>query len=286
MPNQDFAEDRLLNYVTMSNKRAIAFDRSERARYPAPVIALLSPAKTLDYERPLPPLDATAPRFAAEASVLAAAAANLTQKRLAELMDISPKLAKLNTDRFRGFEDQPERPALFAFAGDVYTGFEARTLDEPGIAFAQDHVRMLSGLYGLLRPLDLMRPYRLEMGTRWAPRRKSLYAWWGDRIAETVRNDVAEEGSGVVLNLASQEYFHAVADKLTGLRVIDVDFREPGPDGPRFVSFHAKKARGMMARWLCEHRIDQVEAMKGFDSAGYAFDPHASEADRWTFSRA
>src|SRR3982751_4489209 len=133
-----------------------AFDRGEPARYPAPVIALLSPAKTLDYERPLPPLATTAPRFAAEASVLAAAAANLTQKRLAELMDISPKLAKLNTDRFRGFEDQPERPALFAFAGGVYTGFEARTLDEPGIAFAQDHIRMLSGLYGLLRPLDLM----------------------------------------------------------------------------------------------------------------------------------
>ena len=188
--------------------------------------------------------------------------------------------------RFAGFDAQPERPALFAFAGDVYTGFEARSLDDAGIVFAQEHVRMLSGLYGLLRPLDAIRPYRLEMGTRWAPRRKSLYAWWGDRIAGAMRDDVAEEGSGVVLNLASQEYFAAVAGKLSpGLRVIDVDFREPGPDGPRFVSFHAKKARGMMARWLCEHRIDQVEAMKGFDSAGYAFDAAASEGDRWTFAR-
>ena len=250
------------------------------------MIALLSPAKTLDFERPLPPVDATPPRFAAEASILAAAAANLGQKRLAELMDISKKLAKLNADRFAGFDAQPERPALYAFAGDVYLGFEARTLDESGVAFAQDHVRMLSGLYGLLRPLDAMRPYRLEMGTRWAPRRKSLYAWWGDRIAEAVRADAEEEGSGVVLNLASQEYFHAVADKLPALRVINLDFREPGPDGPRFVSFHAKKARGMMARWLCEHRITDVESMKGFDSAGYAFDAGASDGDRWTFSRA
>ncbi|MEO9133154.1 MAG: peroxide stress protein YaaA, partial [Sphingomonas sp.] len=184
------------------------------------------------------------------------------------------------------FAAQPERPALFAFAGDVYTGFEARTLDESGISFAQDHVRMLSGLYGLLRPLDLMRPYRLEMGTRWAPRRKSLYAWWDNRIADAVQSDVEQEGSGMVLNLASQEYFAAVADRLPAtIRLIHVDFREPGPDGPRFVSFHAKKARGMMARWLCEHRITDIEAMKGFDSAGYAFDAETSEGDRWTFAR-
>ncbi|WCM28744.1 peroxide stress protein YaaA [Sphingomonas sp. QA11] len=250
------------------------------------MIALLSPAKTLDYERPVPPVGTTTPRFAAEASSLAASAANLSQKRLSELMDISKKLAKLNADRFAGFDAQPERPALYAFAGDVYLGLEARTLDESGVAFAQDHVRMLSGLYGLLRPLDAMRPYRLEMGTRWAPRRKSLYAWWGDRIAEAVRADVEEEGSGVVLNLASQEYFAAVADRLGGLRVINVDFREPGPDGPRFVSFHAKKARGMMARWLCEHRIADAESMKGFDSAGYRFDAEASEPDSWRFVRA
>jgi len=145
---------------------------------------------------------------------------------------------------------------------------------------------MLSGLYGLLRPLDAMRPYRLEMGTRWAPRRKSLTDWWGDRIAAAVRDDVAAEGSGVVLNLASQEYFAAVAGRLTGLRVIDVDFREPGPDGPRFVSFNAKRARGMMARWLCEYRITDIAAMQGFDSDGYRFDAHESEADRWRFTRA
>jgi cytoplasmic iron level regulating protein YaaA (DUF328/UPF0246 family) len=251
------------------------------------MIAVLSPAKTLDYATPFPSVQPTAPRFAEDATNLAAAAAKLGNRRLGALMKISEKLADLNDKRFKGFAAAPERPALYAFAGDVYTGFEAPSLEEPGIAFAQDHVRLLSGLYGLLRPLDAIRPYRLEMGTRWAPRRKSLYAWWGDRIAHALAGDVAAEGSGVVLNLASQEYWHAVENRLpTGIRVIEVDFREPGPDGPRFVSFHAKKARGMMARWLCEHSIADVEAMKGFDSAGYAFDAEGSSSDRWLFSRA
>ncbi len=251
------------------------------------MITILSPAKTLDYASPLPAITPTEPRFGADATVLAKAAGRLGKKRLADLMDISDKLAKLNIDRFTSFETQPERPALFAFAGDVYTGFEAKSLDAPAIDFAQDHVRMLSGLYGLLRPLDAMRPYRLEMGTRWAPRRKSLYSYWGTRIADAVADDVAAEGSGLVLNLASQEYWAAVAGKLPrDIRVIDVDFREPGPDGPRFISFNAKRARGMMARWLCEHRITDIEAMKGFDSDGYRFDADASEGDRWRFSRA
>ncbi|CAN5257425.1 peroxide stress protein YaaA [soil metagenome] len=250
------------------------------------MIALLSPAKTMDFERALPSLTASRPHFSDEACSLAQSAARLTQKRLSELMHISPRLAKLNAERFRDFVDLPERPALYAFAGDVYTGFEALSLDDAGIAFAQDHVRMLSGLYGLLRPLDAIRPYRLEMGTRWAPRHKRLTDWWGDRIAQLLLAQIADEGSGVVLNLASQEYFAAVAGKLAGVRVVEVEFREPGPDGPRFVSFNAKRARGMMARWLCEHHITDVEAMRGFDSDGYRFDGQESDADRWRFTRA
>lgn len=221
------------------------------------MIALLSPAKTLDFERALPALAATTPHFSEEALRLAQSAANLTQKRLTELMHISPRLAKLNAERFRDFADLPKRPALFAFAGDVYTGFEAYTLDDAGVAFAQDHVRMLSGLYGLLRPLDAIRPYRLEMGTRWAPRQKKLTNWWGDRIAQLLLRQLAEEGSGVVLNLASQEYFAAVAGKLAGMRVVEVEFREPGPDGPRFVSFSAKRARhdgAVVVRASCHGR--------------------------------
>jgi cytoplasmic iron level regulating protein YaaA (DUF328/UPF0246 family) len=246
------------------------------------MIAVISPAKTLDYESPLPALTPTVPRFAEEARTLAAAASHLSQKKLSELMHISPALAKLNADRFRDFADAPERPAMFAFDGDVYTGLDVATLDAEALPFAQDHLRMLSGLYGLLRPFDAMRPYRLEMGTRWAPRRKKLTDWWGDRIARMLAEDVAADGSGVILNLASQEYWAAVAGQLpAGVRVIAVDFR----DGDRFVSFHAKKARGMMARWMIEHRITDSDAMRGFDSDGYTFDAAASTDEQWRFAR-
>ena len=246
------------------------------------MIAVLSPAKTLDYETPLPDLGSTRPRFDSEAATLAAAASHLTQKRLSDLMKISPALAKLNADRFRDFPQAPERPAMFAFAGDVYTGLDAQTLEPEAVTFAQDHLRLLSGLYGLLRPLDAMRPYRLEMGTRWAPRKPKLTDWWGDRIAQALAEDVVAEETGVVLNLASQEYWAAVAGRLpAGIRVVAVDFRE----GDRFVSFHAKKARGLMARWMIEHRVTDIDAMRGFDSDGYAFDAATSTDDQWRFVR-
>lgn len=250
------------------------------------MIAILSPAKTLDYGGDPGSLAATRPRFSREADTLAAAAARLGPKRLGALMHISPKLATLNVARFRGFDDASEKPAIHAFAGDVYRGFEAATLEEPALAFAQDHLRILSGLYGLLRPLDAMKPYRLEMGTAWAPRRKKLTDWWGDRIAEALAGDLAAEGSGTILDLASNEYWAAVDGRMPeSVRVIEVDFREPGPDGPRFVSFGAKRARGMMARWMVEHRITDAEAMKAFDTDGYRFDAAASDADRWRFTR-
>ncbi len=251
------------------------------------MIAVISPAKSLDYKSPLPKLDASRPRFGEEAHALAASAAKLGARKLAKLMSISDKLATLNAQRFREFEDAPERPALFAFNGDVYNGFEARTLDEAGIDFAQDHVRILSGLYGLLRPLDEIRPYRLEMGTRWAPgRAKTLYRHWGTRIADALAHDLALEGSDTIINLASKEYWHAVeACPPDGARIITIDFREMGPNGPRFNSFNAKRARGMMARWLCEHRVTEPEHLKGFDSDGYRFVAEGSNDNLWHFMR-
>jgi cytoplasmic iron level regulating protein YaaA (DUF328/UPF0246 family) len=148
------------------------------------MLAVISPAKSLDYKRPIPPLVPTRPAFADDAERIAGAAARLSARKLTELMHISDDLAKLNVGRFRSFGEAPERPAIYAFAGDVYLGFEVRSLPEEAVLFAQDHLRILSGLYGLLRPLDAIRPYRLEMGTKWAPRRKSLYSYWGDRLAE------------------------------------------------------------------------------------------------------
>ena len=247
------------------------------------MIAVISPAKTLDYVSPVSTNQTTRPRFEAEAATLAHAAARLSQKRLSELMSISPALAKLNSDRFKGYADAPERAAMFAFAGDVYTGLDAYTLDDAQITFAQDHLRMLSGLYGLLRPLDVIRPHRLEMGTRWAPRKAKLTDWWADRVAALLAQDLESEGPRVVLNLASQEYWAAVNGQLpAGVRIIAVDFREA--DG-RFVSFHAKRARGMVARWMVEHRITELDGMKTFDRDGYAFDADASTADLWRFVR-
>jgi cytoplasmic iron level regulating protein YaaA (DUF328/UPF0246 family) len=248
------------------------------------MLAVISPAKTLDYRRPLPPLEVSEPRFAAEAEALAAAAAKLGRRRLAALMHISDPLAELNAGRFRGFAEAPARPALYAFAGGVYAGFEVHSLEAEAVRFAQDHLRILSGLYGLLRPLDSIRPYRLEMGTRWAPgRRKDLYAYWQDRVARALAEDVDD---GIVINLASKEYFRAVEGHLPdALRVIEIDFREEGPDGLRFNTFAAKRARGMFARYLCQHRLADPEALKGFDSDGYRFDPEHSERDRWRFSR-
>jgi cytoplasmic iron level regulating protein YaaA (DUF328/UPF0246 family) len=252
------------------------------------MIALLSPAKSLDYKSPLPPVAATRPRFADEALHTASAAAKLGPKKLSRLMGISDKLAKLNADRYTGFAEQEERPALYAFAGDVYIGFEAKSLDEPAIDFAQNHVRILSGLYGLLRPLDLIRPYRLEMGTRWAPgRKKTLYAMWGNMVSDALAADLLQEGSDVIINLASKEYWHVVEQAPPkNARIISIDFRENGPNGLRFNSFGAKRARGMMARWMCEHRVTKAEDLKGFDSDGYGYSADGSDESTWRFVRA
>ncbi|PSJ37251.1 peroxide stress protein YaaA [Allosphingosinicella deserti] len=251
------------------------------------MLAVISPAKTLDYKRPLPPLDPTEPRFAEEAATLAAAAAKLSKNKLGALMHISETLAALNVERYRGFAEQPTRPAIYAFAGDVYTGFEVHSIGEDAVFFAQDHLRILSGLYGLLRPLDEIRPYRLEMGTRWAPgRTPNLYKFWQNRIADRLAADLLQTGDNTVINLASKEYWQAVEGKLPAdIRVIEIDFREDGPNGLRFNSFAAKRARGMMARYMCEHRLTDPVQLKDFDSDGYAFDPQNSDDARWRFHR-
>lgn len=253
------------------------------------MLAVISPAKTLDLHTPTPALTATQPAFLDQAEPLAVAASRLSAARLGKLMHISPKLAQLTAERFAAFETpftaENARPAIFTFAGDVYTGFEAKTLDEAAIDFAQDHVRILSGLYGLLRPLDLMQPYRLEMGTPWAPgRKKDLYAWWGKSLAEALVADAADDAEPVIVNIASQEYWKAVDQKaLNGVPVIDIAFKEQRGDKLIFNSFGAKKARGMMARFICEHRLQKVQDLRGFDTDGYAFSAQGSDARQWLF---
>lgn len=250
------------------------------------MIAIISPAKSLDFDSTLPAHESTENRFPEETARLAGAISNLSKKKLKSIMPVSDNLIDLNHGRYSQFFDQSERSAIFAYNGDVYTGFEAQSLSTEGLEFAQSHLRILSGLYGLLRPLDQIRPHRLEMGTKWAPRYKKLTDFWKDKIATELAKDL-NANERVIVNLASNEYWAAVkphADKLNA-RIIEVDFRKNGPDGPKFISFEAKRARGMMARYICENHLQDAEALKGFDSDGYQYDAETSTEDSLRFVR-
>jgi len=252
------------------------------------VLTVISPAKSLDMT-PVS-VDATDPIWQDDAVRLARTARNLPLKELKSLMDISDDLARLNRDRFRAFAETPEpeatRPAAFVFAGDTYQGLEARTLDPDDLAWAQDHLRILSGLYGLLRPLDAIQPYRLEMGSRLKTRRGgSLYEYWGDQIARALNAQAEAVGTDTLVNCASEEYFRAADRKALKLRVVTPVFMEVKDDKPRIVSFFAKRARGAMARYITENRLTDADAIRGFSTGGYRFDPDLSEGDRVVFAR-
>ena len=250
------------------------------------MIILLSPAKSLDFETTNADT-ATRPRFAAEAGRIARAAGKLGPERLAYLMHISPALAVLNHARFKGFTKAEGRPAIRAFAGDVYRGFDAASADADTIAYAQDHLRILSGLYGVLRPLDAIRPYRLEMGVRWGPATDKLTDHWHGKVAKAVLSDLRAEGSKTLLNLASKEYYAAVGPHLPkrGVSVIAPDFRVSTAKGLQFQSFVAKVARGALARWVCEERVSDPESLRSFNGDGWRFDAEGSTAQKPLFVR-
>ncbi len=252
------------------------------------MLTVISPAKKLDLT-PLALPDAmepTEPRFAREASALARVARRLTVAELQALMDISEPLGRLNRDRFKAFDKAPAaiKPAALMFDGDTYAGLEAKTLGADALRYGQRHLRILSGLYGLLRPLDAIQPYRLEMGSRLATRRgANLYDWWGASIAKALRADAAEVGMGVLLNCASIEYFGAVDLRALKLRVVTPVFLEEREGGARTISFLAKRARGAMARFVTEHRLTNPDDLRAFTVGGYAFDAGQSSADRMVF---
>jgi uncharacterized protein len=252
------------------------------------MLTVISPAKKLDLT-PLPlPLGMvpTEPAFAADASALARVARRLSVTDLQGLMGISDALARLNKDRFAAFDKAPEavKPAALMFAGDTYAGLEAATFDADMLRYAQGHLRILSGLYGLLRPLDAIQPYRLEMGSRLATRRgASLYDWWGPKIAKALNVAAQEAGTRVLLNCASVEYFGAVDAKALRLRVVTPVFLEDRAGGAKTISFLAKRARGAMARFATEHRLTDPADLRGFAVGGYAFDASQSSGDRMVF---
>lgn len=249
------------------------------------MLVVLSPAKKLDMTETAG-IRATEPQFSAEAQELAGVAGELSAKGLQKLMGISETLADLNAGRFADFGTMETKPAALAFAGDTYQGLEAASLDPDEMAWAQEHLRILSGLYGLLRPLDAIEPYRLEMGSRLKTARgKTLYDYWGDRIAKTLTAQGREIGAKTLVNCASREYFGAVETGALGLRVVTPVFMEDRPEGPKIVSFHAKKARGAMARFIVQRRLTDPDSLTEFDTGGYVYREDLSEADRPVFLR-
>ncbi|GIU67354.1 peroxide stress protein YaaA [Candidatus Phycosocius spiralis] len=254
------------------------------------MLILLSPAKKLDFSPAPIELSATKPRLTADIAALAKVTKKLKRNQIVKLMHLSDNLAELNYQRFQAFDPALDGPdvlqGVLAFNGDVYQGLRARDLSCNDLAWAQEHVRILSGLYGILRPLDVIAPYRLEMGTRLKTRRgESLYAFWGDRLAKALNGDLKEQSNPIVLNLASTEYFSAIATKALKARVITGVFKEIKHGQARTLSFYAKHARGAMARFCIENRIDDPEAIKAFNIDGYRFDAAASKMDTWVFSR-
>lgn len=254
------------------------------------MLILVSPAKTLDYDNPAAVSEYSLPQFLEHSSELIQVCRELTPANIASLMKVSDKIAGLNAARFAewqpDFTPENAKQALYAFRGDVYTGLDADSLAPETVARAQQHLRILSGLYGLLRPLDLMQAYRLEMGTSLVnPRGSNLYAFWGDIITDAINQALVQQGDDIVVNLASNEYFKAVKPKQVAGRIITPVFKDCKNGQYKVISFYAKKARGMMARYLLELEEQSLERLKAFNSAGYYYSEAESSPGSPVFLR-
>lgn len=255
------------------------------------MIVLISPAKRLDYESPVAIKDYTQPRFLDDSQALIDELSDYTPKRIGKLMSLSDSLATLNAERYQSFQlpftPDTARQSIFAFKGDVYLGLEAETLNKRDINFAQKHLRILSGLYGVLKPLDLIQPYRLEMGTDLKNSRgKNLYEFWDTRITDSINEELTTVKSPLVVNLASNEYFRSVKPKQLGGRLVTPIFKDEKNGEYKVISFFAKKARGAMARYIIQNRIKSARALTEFDGLGYSFDAQSSTPDEPVFKRA
>jgi UPF0246 protein NGK_0633 len=251
---------------------------------------VLSPAKNLNEKDPAPVKEFTQPDLLAEAEILMCQLRELAPQQIAELMHVSDKIALLNAERnaewHTPFTPDNAKQAVFMFNGDVYEGIAADTLKPEQIQYLQQHVRLLSGLYGILRPLDLMQPYRLEMGTALAnPRGKNLYEFWGDIITERLNNTLQCAEDNIVINLASQEYFKAVHPQKLNARIITPVFQDEKDGKYKIISFYAKRARGLMVRYAAQNAIENAEQLKNFDLDGYQYNAAASNENEWIFQR-
>ncbi|RLA22568.1 MAG: peroxide stress protein YaaA [Gammaproteobacteria bacterium] len=254
------------------------------------MLLVISPAKSLDFETPAKTEKFDQPLFLDESEELVEQLKALEPSALSSLMSISEKLAVLNSNRFlawqRPFTPENSKQALLAFNGDVYEGLAAESLSESDLDWANEHLRILSGLYGLLKPLDLIQPYRLEMGARFKNQRgKNLYEFWGDKITDRLNQEIAGHKSPVLVNLASNEYFKSVKPRLLKGEVITPVFKDWKNDKYKIISFYAKKARGMMAAYIIKNRLEAPEQLKEFDTAGYVYSAEESTKNEWVFLR-
>ncbi len=254
------------------------------------MLITISPAKTLDYETPPVTSTHTKPAFLKQSRQLVENLRDYSATDLAKLMKLSKGLSELNFERYRKwqtpFTPNNAKQAVLAMKGDVYTGLDAETLSESGFSFAQQHLRILSGLYGVLRPLDLMQPYRLEMGTKLANEKgRDLYAFWGERITQAINSDLENQGDGILINLASNEYFKSIKPKLIEGRIITPQFKEKKNGDYRMIGVFAKRARGLMSRFIIDKRLRDPEGLKGFDRDGYRYSQRLSRGDQWVFTR-
>ncbi len=254
------------------------------------MLFLLSPAKSLDYDTPWDGVTPTQPEFVERSAQLIGLLRHKTSADLSQLMGISAALADLNVARFKSwskhFTPQNAKPAVLAFNGDVYEGLDANSLKPAQLQWAQQHLAILSGLYGVLKPLDLMQPYRLEMGTALAnPKGANLYRYWGGEIAQYLNQRLADESQPIVVNLASQEYFKSVDRKVLQARVIECVFEEGRSGQFKVISFMAKRARGLMARYAITQKVKTPAALEKFNLEGYAYSPEVSSPDRLVFRR-
>lgn len=254
------------------------------------MLIVLSPAKSLDYKTPVKVKAPTLPEFASESAKLIADLKKLSPQDVAHLMGLSDQLAALNVGRYRDwskkFTEENSKPAIYAFDGDVYDGFDVKSLPTKALDFAQDHIRILSGLYGALRPLDLMQPYRLEMGTSFKNARgKDLYAFWGERVTDSLKKVLEKQKKPILLNLASEEYFKVLQSKNLDCPVISPVFQDAKDGKYKIISFYAKRARGLMARYVVENRITDPEDLKSFDLDGYKYVASESKPEKPLFKR-
>lgn len=254
------------------------------------MLIVVSPAKKLDYDTPPKTRKSSVPEFLDQSQLLIDNLRGYSVLDLAELMHLSMNLAELNFERYAQWRQdvsaETGKQCLLAFKGDVYQGLDAQSFDAKDLEHAQKHLRILSGLYGLLRPLDLMRPYRLEMGTRLPNERgRNLYEFWGDRITAAINAQLKKQGDEVLINLASNEYFKAVKPKQVAARIITPQFKEKKNGHYKMIGIYAKKARGLLSRYILLNRLDDPEQLKSFDIEGYAFNPELSSDHNWVFCR-